>query len=951
MLSAYHAKYYAHELTRQVAGNDIDRLSTSLFDASVDLNPHQIDAALFALQSPLSKGVILADEVGLGKTIEAGLVLCQYWAEKKRKLIIICPASLRRQWAAELSEKFNLPSVILDASTIKKQKQEGIYNPFDQNKVIILSFHFAARQEEQLITIPWNLVTIDEAHKLRNAHRTSNKMGQTLRRVLDGRQKLLLTATPLQNSVIELYGLTSLIDDHIFGDIRAFRKQYLHQTGDLPELRERLSYYVKRTLRHQVLEYVRYTKRRTITQPFTPSSQEQRLYDGISSFLLREESYALPVSQRHLTTLILRKLLASSTRAVTATLERILKRLIAIRNNAPVPKDIISSIIASQEIEDDYLDEMEEIWQDNNTDEEINLELLEQEIEELEQYIRWAKAIKVDGKTTQVVKALKAGFAEMEQMGAASKAVIFTESRRTQEYLKEYLETNGYKGKLVTFNGTNTDSLSTSQYQQWLKDNEDSSKITGSAPIDRRTALIDIFKNQSEIMIATEAAAEGVNLQFCSLVINYDLPWNPQRIEQRIGRCHRYGQKHDVVVINFINEKNGADQRVLELLTEKFNLFHGVFGASDEILGTIESGLDFEKRILAIYQSCRTPDEIKTAFDVLQKEMENDISKRMDETRKQVIEYFDEDIHDLLKIQLDKARQRLDRVGRIFWNLTGFILNTRANFNNENYDFVLHEPPSKNFHKGYYQLIKKGVKNTVNSDHLYRLTHPLGEYVLDSGKNGDTPQAELYFNISNHPYKISMIEALKGQKGWLVLDLLSLESFQEEEHLVFTGLDDNLKSMDQEICEKMFNCFISKQPIPTNHLLPEKLTNNAKRHQQAVLSRIMDTNNRFFQAERDKLERWADDKILAVEQALSDTKAKLRGLKRESRQAETVEQQKDYQEKIRDLEQKQRRQRQQIFDAEDEILDKRDELIDALEKRMTKRTEIKRLFTIRWNIV
>ena len=126
MLSAYHAKYYAHELTRQVAGNDIDRLSTSLFDASVDLNPHQIDAALFALQSPLSKGVILADEVGLGKTIEAGLVLCQYWAEKKRKLIIICPASLRRQWAAELSEKFNLPSVILDASTIKKQKQEII---------------------------------------------------------------------------------------------------------------------------------------------------------------------------------------------------------------------------------------------------------------------------------------------------------------------------------------------------------------------------------------------------------------------------------------------------------------------------------------------------------------------------------------------------------------------------------------------------------------------------------------------------------------------------------------------------------------------------------------------------------------------------------------------------------------------------------------------------------
>ena len=951
MLSAYHAKYYAHELTRQVAGDDIDRLSTSLFDASVDLNPHQIEAALFALRSPLSKGVILADEVGLGKTIEAGLVLCQYWAEKKRNLIIICPASLRRQWAAELSEKFNLPTVILDAATIKRQKQEGIYNPFKQNKVVILSYHFAARQEEQLVSIPWNLVTIDEAHKLRNAHRKSNQIGQTLRRALDGRQKLLLTATPLQNSVIELYGLTSLIDEHIFGDIKAFRKQYLHQDGDLRELKERLSHYVKRTLRQQVLEYIRYTRRRTLTQPFIPSDLEQQLYDGITTFLLREESYALPVSQRHLTTLILRKLLASSTRAVTATLERIHTRLLAIRDNTPVPEDIISSIIASQGIEDDYLDEMEELDQEDHAEQEIDLELLDQEIEELAQYIDLAKSIKVDGKTTQVVKALDAGFTEMAQMGAARKAIIFTESRRTQEYLREYLETNGYQGKLVTFSGTNTDPLSTRIYQQWLKDNEDSDQISGSAPVDRRTALIDNFKNQAEIMIATEAAAEGINLQFCSLVINYDLPWNPQRIEQRIGRCHRYGQKHDVVVVNFVNEQNSADQRVLELLTDKFNLFNGVFGASDEILGTIESGLDFEKRILSIYQSCRSPQEIKAAFDVLQKEMEKDISQRMDETRQQVIQHFDEDIHDLLKIRLDKARQRLDKVGRIFWSLTEYILGSRARFNSEKHDFTLHEPPAGSFHKGHYQLIRKGTENTVSSNHLYRLTHPLGEYVLDSGKNCETPQAKVCFDISNHPTKISIIEAIKGQTGWLVLDLLRLESFQEEEHLVFTGLDDDGRPMDQEICEKLFSCYLKQEPTPTNSTHPDKLTANANQHQKAVLSRIMEANNRFFQAERDKLEKWADDKILAVEQDLSDTKAKIRGMKRESRQAESLEQQKEYQENIRGLERKQRRQRQQIFDAEDEILDKRDELIDALEKRMTKKTETQRLFTIRWSVI
>src|SRR3989339_662399 len=144
-----------------------------------------------------------------------------------------------------------------------------------------------------------------------------------------------------------------------------------------------------------------------------------------------------------------------------------------------------------------------------------------------------------------------------------------------------------------------------------------------------RSALVDYFREEGRIMIATEAGAEGINLQFCSMVVNYDLPWNPQRIEQRIGRCHRYGQKFDVVVVNFLNKNNAADQRVYELLAEKFKLFSGVFGVSDEVLGSIESGVDFEKRIVQIYQNCRTPEEIQVAFDALQKELEEQIEDRL----------------------------------------------------------------------------------------------------------------------------------------------------------------------------------------------------------------------------------------------------------------------------------------------------------------------------------
>ena len=163
--------------------------------------------------------------------------------------------------------------------------------------------------------------------------------------------------------------------------------------------------------------------------------------------------------------------------------------------------------------------------------------------------------------------------------------MIFTESRRTQEYLAELLAAHGWAGRISLLSGD-------------------------AGTPEERAALVDEFRDRTQILLSTEAGAEGLNLQFCNLVVNYDLPWNPQRIEQRIGRCHRYGQQRDVLVLNFLNRQNAADARLYELLERKLHLFDGVFGASDEILGALESGIDFEKRVLDIYQSCRSTEEI-----------------------------------------------------------------------------------------------------------------------------------------------------------------------------------------------------------------------------------------------------------------------------------------------------------------------------------------------------
>jgi superfamily II DNA/RNA helicase len=866
----------------------------------------------------------------------------------------------------ELEEKFNLPTRILDARTYRDSLRTG-YSPLTEPGILIMSYHYANRIGNELKAVAWDLVVIDEAHKLRNSYRPSNKIGRGIRWATEGCKKLLLTATPLQNSLLEVYGLSTLIDEYLFGDVNAFRAQYASGSSTISDLRERLTGFCKRTLRNQVTEYVRYTERRAVTRPFTPSDEEHALYEAISAFVNQPDSYALPSRQRHLTALILRKLLASSSPAIAATLDTLRMRLEALRDNRLEDDDSVAQrLIDSEEIEDDLLDEI--LPDDDEAASEpgpaqLDRKKLIAEIDELRRLADWARSIGVDAKTTALVQALEIGFGELAKIGASRKALIFTESRRTQDYLKTYLESNGYAGQVVVFNGSNSGPESAAIYEKWVSDNQDSGRVTGSRAVDIRTALIEHFRDEATIMLATEAAAEGVNLQFCSQVINYDLPWNPQRIEQRIGRCHRYGQKHDVVVVNFLNSRNDVDRRVLELLGEKFSLFNGVFGASDEVLGSIESGVDFEKRILSIYQECRNPEEIDAAFKALQSEMDESIRTRLDDTRRKLFEHFDEDVHERLRMKLVDARAQLDRVGRRFWSLTRYVLADRAHFNNELLTFDLHDPPHEAISPGRYHLISKSQPESGDEEHskhrddepsrfLYRLSHPLGELVVDRGKVLDTRQAaKIVFDVTNHPTRLHVVEALRGKQGYLTLVRLVIDSLEREEYLLFSGFDELGTALDSETIEKLFACSARLGGCADiSDKILARLSAEGERHAKGALSRSLEQNSAHFNVAREKLEKWADDMVHSAEKALKDTKEQIKVLRREARQATTLEEQRAVQEKTRRLERRQRRQRQEIFNVEDEIMDKRDSLIDSLERRLAQKTDTETLFTVAWAV-
>ena len=955
------SKLYAFELTKRCNSQTAEKLAVSLMDAQVDLNPHQIEAALFALKSPLSKGALLADEVGLGKTIEAGILLSQKWAERKRKILIITPANLRKQWSQELQDKFFLPSIILETSSFNTNTKNKNFNPFIQNTIIITSFQFASSKNSYINSIEWDLVVIDEAHRLRNVYKKQNKIANNIKTAIEkANKKILLTATPLQNSLLELYGLVSLIDDYAFGDLKSFNSQYSKLTSDnsFDELKARLKPLCQRTLRKQTLN-INFTKRICLTEEFYPHADEQKLYDEVSEYLRSDTLYALPASQRALMTLVLRKLLASSSFAISNTLKALVEKLNTLSKSNNTSDNNLQKVISEDienidELEDELKEqneiEIEEIEQIELSKEEINEIIKEKNI--LEKLQKLAESIKINAKGEKLLTAIEKGFEKSKELATNQeykpKALIFTESTRTQEYIKNILENSQFKDKIVLFNGSNTDLKSKLIYKNWIQKNKGNSKVTGSKTADMRAALVDYFKEEAQIMIATEAAAEGMNLQFCSLIVNYDLPWNPQRIEQRIGRCHRYGQIHDVVVVNFLNKKNEADQRVYELLKEKFKLFDGVFGASDEILGNIESGIDFQKRIADIYQKCRSIEEINNSFEELNQIIQPQIDTEIKKTRQSLLENFDAEVHDKLKITLDESKRFISKYENWLWEITKYSLDKRAVFCEENKTFELIEEPEnlKDILKGTYKLGKPNENYFV-----YRMGHPLAEHIISKCKKQEIPTQEIIFDLSNHKPKIAVLKNLKGKSGWLQVRQLTINSLETEDFLICIGLADNNEELEEEQVRRIIELAILDQKEYSEDLSVLKILENLKeKRQKEILQLTNKQNAELLDKEMDKLDKWAEDQRNALKIKLKDFDEQIKECKKQARLAPNLPEKLKLEKERKKIETERDRSWKEYDNSAKEIEKQKDLLIDNIEESMKQRIVTQILFTIKWSL-
>lgn len=514
----------------------------------------------------------------------------------------------------------------------------------------------------------------------------------------------------------------------------------------------------------------------------------------------------------------------------------------------------------------------------------------------------------------------------------------------------QVLATNGWSDGLLSFNGTNNSEQANQIYRKWLTENKSSDLIAGIPAADRRKALVDEFRNNGRVMIATEAAAKGINLQFCSMLVNYDLPWNPQRVEQRIGRVHRFGQNHNVVVVNFSNKGNVAEERILQLLTEKFQLFTSVFGASDEVLGQIEDGIDFEKNITNILNKCTTAEEINAAFDELEARYAVQIDREMKRTRKKVFDNLDPKVRDKLKTYDVQTGIVLNAFERLLMQLTRYELSDRANFNSNGTQFTLYSPLEKDIATGEYFFKSEPRKGARQ----YRYSSDLCRWVISRAQSQNTPQSTLTFQIAGSNRASALAKRLRNQSGRLTVQKSTFtmkvgEENRKEDCLLFAGFTDNGELIDQEQLRDILDLHcvnVEKTKVDDTGL--GKIIHNL---QNELASQVQNRNASFFLQQEQIVEAARRDFRATFDVKIREFHAKEGAAKKSARKASsTIDQLKftrearQWQKRAEEADDEYRRQRNKFREESDIYLDNAAHALEAQQS-------IQELFTINWKII
>jgi adenine-specific DNA-methyltransferase len=808
-LHAFNQRILAEDLVRVRRADDLERYAASQRHARIDPNPHQIDAVIFALRRLREGGCILADEVGLGKTIEAGLVIAQTRAEGAQRILLIVPKSLIGQWQNELANLFGIQATDEQRNFVAP----GVY-------LIGREFGGSERGAAALgAAPPFDLVVIDEAHEIFAAlHKRYGRdgvydetsdaalMAHRVRGFLRSSPVLLLTATPMQNSLVELWGLVQYVEPTgtLLGDITTFRKVFCAEDdrtlvpGQEHELQRRLAVVLQRTLRRQAQEFLDrpFTQRRCRLYEYSMSDDERSLYDDVTEYLLQPSLYAFSGRQRRLLLIGFHRRMASSIPALAASLENVAKRLRRLQGDLR-PDD--TAIDVFRDLEDEEEEEIDEPSEESTAP--VDRASVAAELARVQDFIARARSLPHDAKARSFQEAIRVVLDLGGDGHGSGKAVVFTESITTQEYLRTLLLAIGLRDDDITlFRGANDHERAQQAYVRWQKE-EGARFPPGSKPsreVAVRLALVHEFRTRSKVLICTEAGAKGLNLQFCETVINYDLPWNPQRIEQRIGRCHRYSQQRDVTVVNFIARDNEAHRLTFEILSQKLDLFGKVLDASDTVLHEPRTdapeivvsalSIEFESDLRNIYSRSRTLDEVTREIAALRdkiSERRDAYEKEYDRTSQIIESRFDENVRKVFKSLREDLPHGLADLDRDLANLVdGYLAAHLVPYKrSESAGRVVFDvAPDATLpaEVGEGRRFATGDARALTDAEALNLVHPLVRSAIDDARRWPGGRVELLVP----PDALSDLAALAGSVGIIRVVLVDYAGFEPVQRLV-----------------------------------------------------------------------------------------------------------------------------------------------------------------------
>ncbi|HZL16475.1 MAG TPA: SNF2-related protein [Polyangia bacterium] len=878
MMHPIQRRFEAEDLVRRRRSDEQARTASSQRQGRIDPNPHQIDAVMFALGRIPEGGCILADEVGLGKTIEAGLVLAQLRAEGKRRLLIIVPKPLLGQWQNELFTLFGIEARVGSA------RPDG----FDGTGVFIVGRELAGTETVSSILAngePFDLVVIDEAHELfagiyrrydrRGDYREESKVALIAQRIRDAigpAPVLLLTATPIQNSLAELWGLVQYVErtGTLLGSLDTFRKVFcpgdeaMIAEGQDDELRRRMSSVCQRTLRRQAEEFLErpFAKRLCRLFKYTMDPDERALYEDVTRWLLEPDLVAFSGGSRHLLLLGFHRRMASSTAALAASLERVCARLDYIVRGEPVEDVAVREFLA--DLEEDEEDIEPEVAAASAAQADSGRARIV--LERVRTFAGRARRLGPGAKAGALLQALK-------QLGER-KVLVFTESIATQDFLFELLVANGFAPTDVTlFRGTNDSPRATQALEWWLRENSAREKVGRDIAV--RLALVHEFKNRSRVMIATEAGAKGLNLQFCDVVVNYDLPWNPQRIEQRIGRCHRYGQEHDIVtVVNFISTDNEADQLTFEILARKLDLFGRVLDASDHVLhepatdapeaiaGSL--GLAVERELERIHEQARSKEQLVRELEGLRDDVDGrrrTVEDGWHRAASLIQSRLDEDVQRVFRRIRDALPESLAGVDRAVERVVSAYLEARS---------IPHHRSEKD---GRILLDVDGARLVIGSAKGFEGAEPLhlghslvGEAIEDARRVSAEVKGILVIptNASRR------VRELHGRRGRLVIAKVAYAGFEPVDRLIVLAASER-RMLDSELARELVTLPMESTPSDIPADTPDELIEDAIDEAVFLDQEEVEAGERTrFDAALARLERSVEDRMLILRRRLSE---------------------------------------------------------------------------------